>query len=203
MAYNPRCRCGGIPDAASDLRQRAGDDRQHAAHGRAPHRHRPVRAVPQAREPESRRLHQGPRRAVPDRGRRARRRAQARRHAHRGHRRQHRAGPGAGRGAEGLPPAAGHPRQDEPGEDLPPQGHGRRGAADALGRQQGPSRVLPRHRRAPGARDARLLLRQPVRQSRQLRRRTRRPPRRRSGSRWTDGWMRWCAASAPAARSPA
>ena len=68
--------------------------------------------------------------------------------------------------------------------------------------QQGPSGVLPGRRRAPRARDARRLLRQPVRQSRQLRRRTRRPRRRRSGSRWSTGSMRWCAASAPAARSP-
>ena len=93
-------------------------------------------------------------------------------------------------------------RQDEPGEDLPPAGDGRRGGDDPLGRQQGPSGVLPRRRRASGARDARLLLRQPVRQSRQCRRRTRRPPRPRSGSRWGTSWTRWCAASAPAARSP-
>ena len=43
--------------------------------------------------------------------------------------------------------------------------------------QQGPSGVLPGPGRAPGARDARRLLRQPVRQSRPTRRRTRRPPR--------------------------
>ena len=66
-------------------------------------------------------------------------------------------GPRAGRRAEGLPPAARHPRQDEPGEDLSPEGDGRGSRDDALGRAQGPSRVLPGLRRAP--RDARLRIR--------------------------------------------
>ena len=104
--------------------------------------------------------------------------------AHRGDRRQHRAGTRAGGGAEGLPAAARHPRQDEPGEDLPPEGDGRRGADDALGRQQGPPGVLPRRRRAPRARDARRLLRQPVRQPRQRAGARGDHGARRSGSRW-------------------
>ena len=44
------------------------------------------------------------------------------------------------------------------------QGDGRGGGADALRRRQGPSRVLPGHGRAPRARDAGRVLRQPVRQ---------------------------------------
>ena len=171
------------PHGATDLQQRAADDRQHAADGRAAHRYRTVRAVPQAREPESRRLHQGPRRALPDRGGRARRAAQAGRHAHRGHRRQHRAGPGAGGGAEGLPAAAGDPRQDEPGEDLSPEGHGRGSGDDALGCQQGPSGVLPGRGRASGPRDPRAPSTSTSSATPPTRRRTRRPPRRRSGSR--------------------
>ncbi len=76
-------------------------------------------------------------------------------------------GPRAGGGAEGLSAAARHSRQDEPGEDLPPQGHGRGGGAHPLRRQQGPPGILPGRGRAPRARDAQLLLRQPVRQPRQ------------------------------------
>ena len=135
----------------SDLRQRAGDDRQHAAHGREATRYRPVRAVCQAREPEPRRLDQGSDRPVSHPGRRARRRAATGRHADRSDGGQHGTWARAGGGAEGLSPAAVHPRQDESGEDLSPQGHGRRGGDDALGRQQGAPRVLPRRRRAPGA----------------------------------------------------
>ena len=108
-------------------------------------RHRPVPAVPQARKPESRRLDQGPHRAVDDRGGRARRPAEARRHDRRGDRRQHRPRPGAGRHPEGLPPRPGRPRQDGAREDPAPARAGRRGAHDALRRRQGPPRVLPGH----------------------------------------------------------
>ena len=73
-----------------------------------------------------------------DRGRRARRVLKPGGTAHRGHRRQHRAGPGAGRGAEGLQPAAGDPRQDGQEKIFHLRGHGRRGADDPLRRRQGP-----------------------------------------------------------------
>ena len=129
-------------------------------------RHRAVPALPQARAAESRRLDQGPHRALDDRGSGAPRRPEAGRHAHRGDRRQHRARPRAGRAAERLPRGAGAAGQDEPGEDLQPARHGRGGRAHALRRREGPSGVLPGPRRAPRAR-ARLLPHQPVRQSRQ------------------------------------
>ena len=75
------------------------------------------------------------------------------RDAGRGDRRQHRPRPGAGRRAQGLPPHPRHPRQDEPGEDLPPARDGRRGAHDALRRRQGPSGVLPGHGRSASPRE--------------------------------------------------
>ena len=87
--------------------------------GPAP-RHRCLRAVPQARMHEPRRLDQGPHRPVDDRGRGKARRDQARRHPGRRHRRQHRHRPGAGRPAEGLQADPGRARQDEPREDLQP-----------------------------------------------------------------------------------
>ena len=111
-------------------------------------------------------LDQGPHRALDDRGSGAPRRPEARRHDHRGDGRQHRARPRARRAAERLPRRAGPAGQDEPGKDLQPARHGRGGRAHALGRREGPSGVLPGPRHAPRPR-ARLLPRQPVRQSRQ------------------------------------
>ena len=84
--------------------------------------------------------------------------------AHRGDRGQHGAGARAGGRAEGLPAAARDPGQDEPGEDLSSESDGRRSRDDALGCRQGSSGVLPGSRCASRARDARQLLRQPVRQ---------------------------------------
>ncbi len=79
----------------------------------------------------------------------------------RSHRRQHRPRPRPGRGAEGLPAADRGAGQDEPGEDLPPEGDGRRSGADALRRHQGPPRVLPGHGSAARARAGRFL-REPI-----------------------------------------
>ena len=59
--------------------RRSRPHRQHAAGARDAPRHRAVRAVPQARVAESRRLDQGPHRPVDDRGRGARRPPRARR----------------------------------------------------------------------------------------------------------------------------
>ena len=91
-------------------------------------------------------------------------RLQAGRHHRRGHRRQHRPRPGAGRPRQGLPRGAGGARQDVHRESAAPEGARRRGAHHALRRRQGPSRVLPGHRRAPGAGHARRVLRRPVQQ---------------------------------------
>ena len=82
---------------------------------------------------------------------------EARRHDRRSDRGQHRPGPRARRRAQGLPADARHSRQDEPGEDLPPARHGRGSGADALGRGQGPSRLLP----GPGAEASRARRRAP------------------------------------------
>ncbi len=82
------------------------------------------------------------------------------------------------------------------------QGHGRRGGDDALGCQQGTSGVLPRRRRAPGARDPGLLLRQPVRQSGQCAGARGDHRARDLGADGARAATPWCAASAPAARSP-
>ncbi len=118
-----------------------------------------------------------------------------RRH-HRSDCRQYRARPCAARPAQGLPVAPGDSRQDEPGKDLPFAGDGRGNRADALGRGQGPSRVLPGHGEAhrqakPPARS--ISTSSPIRS---IRERTNRGRRRKSGSRWSTGSMRWCAASA-------
>ena len=123
-------------------------------------------AVPEAGKPESGRLHQGPRRARHDRGRGTGRAAAEGFVDRRGHGGKYRPGPRAGGGAEGLSPAHRRAGQDEPGKDLPPQSDGRRGGAHALGRDQGPSRVLPGPGRAARARTGRVL-RQPVRQPRE------------------------------------
>ncbi len=129
-----------IDDGTARLRART--DRAHA-HGQGPAPgYRRLRAVPETGKCQSRRLDQGPDRPVDDRGGRASRRPQARRHPGRGHRRQYRHRRSFGGAAEGLPAHPRGPGQDEPGEDLQPQGDGRRGGADPLGRGQGPSRVL-------------------------------------------------------------
>ena len=94
----------------------------------------------------------------------------------RGDGRQHRPRPRAGRRAEGLPADPGAARQDEPGEDLQPARDGRGSRADALGRRARAIRSITRTWRARIARDARRVLHQPVRQSRQSARRTRRRP---------------------------
>ena len=124
-------------------------------------------ALRQAREPEPGRLDQGPHRALDDRGGRVPRAAQARRRADRGDRRQYRPRLGARRRAEGLQAHPRHPRQDEPGEDLPSARARRRGDPHPLGRGQGSSGILSGHGGAFSPRDPRRLLRQPVRQSRQ------------------------------------
>ena len=164
-------------------------------------RHGPVRAVGQAREPEPRRLDQGPHRPRHDRGRRARRAARAGRDDRRGDRGQHGPRARAGGGAQGLPAAAGHPRQDEPGEDLPPARARRRGAADALRRRQGPPRVLPGPRGAPRAASSAASTSTSSR-TRPTRSRTRRRRARDLGARWRAASTPSCAASARAARSP-
>ena len=84
------------------LPERYRNDRQDADAAAPPLRHRAVRAVPEARVRESRRLDQGPHRPVDDRAGGEARRSQARRHDRRGDRRQHRPRPRAGRRAEGL-----------------------------------------------------------------------------------------------------
>src|SRR6266852_1231767 len=66
--------------------QRARLDRQHAAGRADPLRHRPVPPLRQAREPEPRRIDQGPHRPVAHRGGRARRQDRPGRHADRGYR---------------------------------------------------------------------------------------------------------------------
>ena len=129
-------------------------------------RRRTLPAFPQARAPEPGGLDQGPHRPHDDRGGRAPRRPEARRHDHRGDGGQYRPRARARRGAEGLSRRARAAGQDEPGEDLQPARDGRGSRPDALGRREGPSRVLPGPRRAARAR-ARLLPHQPVRQSRQ------------------------------------
>ena len=149
-----------LPERARADRQYA-DGRAHAA------RARPLAALRQAREPEPGRLDQGPHRALDDRGGRVPRAAQARRRADRGDRRQYRPRLGARRRAEGLQAHPPHPRQDEPGEDLPFARARRRGDPHPLGRGQGSSGILSGHGGAFSPRDPRRLLRQPVRQSRQ------------------------------------
>ena len=131
--------------------RRSRADRQHAAGAGDAARHRPVRAVPEARIAEPRRLDQGPHRPVDDRGRRARRPPQARRHRGRSDRRQHRPRPGAGGARQGLPRRPGRARQDVDREGAAPEGARRRGAHHALRRRQGPSRVLPGPGRAARA----------------------------------------------------
>ena len=84
-----------------------------------------------------------------------RRAAEARRHHRRGDGRQHRPRPGAGRHPQGLSHRPGRARQDVAREDPAPEGAGRRGAADALRRRQGPPGVLPGHGRADRRRDRR------------------------------------------------
>src|SRR3954463_5853353 len=139
-------------------------DRQYPAHpGPAPGYGRRT-SLPQAGEPQPRRLDQGPRRAVDDRGGRARRAHPPGLADRRGNRRQHRPRPRARGLAERLSPAHRHAGQDEPGEDFPSEGARRRSAAHPLRCHQGAPRVLPGHGRAPDARDAGRLLRQPVRQ---------------------------------------
>ncbi len=105
--------------------------------------------------------------------------------AGRRHRRQHRPRPGAGRAAEGLPADPRRARQDEPREDLQPQGDGRRSRADALGRRQGSSAVLPGSRRAHRATKRRARISSTSSAIRTIRARTRKPPDRKSSSRWT------------------
>ena len=128
---------------------------------------------------------------------------EAGRHSGRGDRRQHRPRPGAGGRAQGLPAGAGHPRQDEPGEDLPPARARCRGPHDPLRRRQGPPRVLPGHGRADRPRDAAATTSTSSRN-----------PANPAGARdddrprdlGADGRARstrWCAASARAAPSPA
>ncbi len=91
-------------------------------------------------------------------------RLEARRDDRRGDRRQHRPRPRAGRRRQGLPARSRHSRQDEPGEDLSPEGDGRGSRADALRRRQGPSGLLPGQGGPHRRRDARRRLHQPVRQ---------------------------------------
>ena len=129
-------------------------DRQHADGRTDQGRGGALPAVPQARRRQSRRLDQGPAGAVDDRGGGTRRAARARRDDRRGDRRQHRPRPRAGRRGQGLPARSRHSRQDEPGEDLSPEGDGRRGRADALRRRQGPSGLLPGQGGAHRRRDA-------------------------------------------------
>ncbi len=90
--------------------------------------------------------------------------------------------------------------QDEPGEDLQPEGDGRRGCADPFRRGQGPSGVLPGHGRAHRRGNARRVLHQPVRQPGQSARARSEPPGRKSWSRWTAGSMPSCSAAARPAR---
>ena len=78
---------------------------------------------------------------------------------------------------------------------------GARSDDDALGREQGTSGVLPRRRRASGARRSPGPTSSTSSVTPPMRWRTRRPPRRRSGRRWGTIWMPWCAARAPAVRS--
>ena len=114
-----------------------------------------------------------------------RRQDQARRHAGRRHRRQHRHRPRAGRAAEGLSADPRRARQDEPREDLQPQGDGRRSRADALRRRQGPSRSTTRT--WPSASRAKRPARISSTSSAipTTRARTRKRPVRKSSSRWT------------------
>ncbi len=165
----------GFPSVSRSRKRRCHDrppkhprpDRPHADAAHPPARHERLRAVPEAGKHQSRRLDQGPHRAVDDRGGRAGREDQTRRHPGRRHRRQHRHRPGAGGAGQGLPADPRGARQDEPREDLQPQGDGGRGAADPLGRGQGSSAVLPGHGRAHRARNPGRVFHQPVRQPRQ------------------------------------
>ena len=152
---------------ASPNERRPFAHRQHAARGGDAVRHRAVQAFPQAREPESRRLDQGPHRTLDDRGRRARWKAEAGRHDRRGHRGQHRTRAGTRCRAQGLPVGARHPRQDEPGESVPSEGVRRGSRDDALRRRQGPRRLLPGPRGEDREGNPRGALREPVRQPRQ------------------------------------
>ena len=145
-------------------------------------------------------LAQGPAGAHDDRGGGGRRPAEARRHHRRGDRRQYRARARPGRRPQGLSHAAGRARQDGAREGAARQGHGRRGRHHALGRRQGPSRLLSGPRRgdrAPHTRRDSSSTSSPIRP---IRGRTRRRPARKSCTRWmatsTPSWS----ASAPAAR---
>ena len=157
----------------------------------------------QARVVQPRRLDQGPRRDAARRGRRARRAAAARRHDHRADLGQHRHRPGDRRAPEGLPRDRRDAGQDVEGEDRPAARLRRRGRRRAHRRRARLAAVLLPRRRPPHRGDPRRLPAQPVREPGQPGdalpddRAGAVAPVRRRRSRTS------CAASAPAARSPA
>ena len=99
----------------------------------------------------------------------------------------------------GLPADPRGAGQDEPREDLQPEGDGRGSGADPLGRGQGPSAVLPGHGR--NASRARHPARTPSASSAtRTTARITKPPARKSCARWTGASMPSCSAAARPAR---
>lgn len=168
-------------------------DRQGPAPG-----HRRLRALPEARKRQPGWIDQGSHRPVDDRSGRKARRPEARRHPGRRHRRQYRPGPGTGGPAEGLQADPGGAGQDEPGEDLQPEGDGCRSAPDPLGRGQGsPEYYQDLAKTSPSRPRARTSSTSSA--TRTTRPHTNSAPARRSSSRWAAIWMPSCSAvAAPA-----
>ena len=113
------------------------------------------------------RLDQGPRRAAPDRGGRARRQPAPGRHDRRADVGQHRHRPRDRRAAEGLPRDRGDARQDVAREDRPAARLRRRGRDRADRRRARVAAVLLPRRRPPDRGDPGRVPAQPVPQPRQ------------------------------------
>ena len=153
------------PGAVRQHRRGGGLD---AARAAAPHRARSADArLRQGREPQPRRLGQGPDRPRDHRGRREARRAEAGRRSGRGDERQHRHRPRDRGGDQGLPLHLHHPGQDVERED-PPAARVRRGGDRGADRGAArPPRVLHPEGEDDRGADAGRDLREPALQRRQ------------------------------------